>query len=223
MLPAAALADAFQRTVDVWTNPIEVRLTYAGAAANALGTPARALTGEGSIVTRLPGDGQLTLHVPHVMGQSPVLGVPQVAASYDLAKEGRVLPNLAIVARVDLPTARGARGAFPGVRATAAKKVKAGPFDSLRVETEMWTSGPQLTPSYRTLLGTTFHLRAATSGSLDFVAVRPAAGFGAQENLAHLGLAQSLGPASTVRLGFAAGLVDGTNSLRATLGVDTRF
>jgi hypothetical protein len=87
----------------------------------------------------------------------------------------------------------------------------------------MWTNGPRLTPSYRTLVGTTFRLRAATSGSLDFIAVRPAEGFGAEESMAQLGLSQRLGAASTVRLGFATGLVDGANSLRATFGIDTSF
>jgi hypothetical protein len=226
-LPAAARADGFQRTLEVGANPVDVQLQYAGAApgpTSSLTPGAMALSGEGSVGTRLPGDGRLTLRVPHVMGSVPTLGVAQVAASYDLAQEGRLLPKLAVVARVDLPTVRGTRGAHPGVRATAAKKVHAGVIDTVHVESELWTQGIDLTPSYRTLVGATFHVRAATSGSLDLVALRPGAGTGlAAESLAQLGLAQRLGFGATLRLGVAAGLVDGTNSLRATLGVDRRF
>ncbi len=214
-----AAADGFSRTVDVFPSPIELRLTYAPPAA--LGTSAMA--GEGSLGTRLPYEGRLTLRLPHVVGESPALGNAQVGVSYDIAREGRLLPNLAIAARVDLPTAHGARNALPGVRATVGKRLAAGPLESLRLETEMWTNGPQLTPSYRTLVGATFRLRAATSGSLDFIAIRPAAGFGPEERMAQLGLSQRFGGASTVRLGLATGLVDGANSLRATIGLDTHF
>ena len=62
-----------------------------------------------------------------------------------------------------------------------------------------------------------------TSGSLDFVALRPGAGLGAEENLAQLGLAQHVGFGATMRFGVAAGLVDGANTLRATIGIDRRF
>jgi hypothetical protein len=180
-------------------------------------------TGEGVLATALPGQGHLTLRVPYAVGSTPTFGNTQLAASYDLTKEGLVMPNFALVARVDLPTARGSRVARPGVHAIAAKKLGK-VIEAIRVESDLWTDGPRFSPSYRALVGTTFRLRAATSGTLDFIAVRPAAVTGApSENLAQLGLTHQIAPHTSVRIGGAAGLTDEPNAFRVSFGIDHRF
>jgi hypothetical protein len=209
----------YDRTFDLAANPVEVRLHYGDPAPGAT-----ALVGEGSIGTKLPGEGQLTVRIPHVVGPVATLGNAQVAASYDLVQEGPVVPKISVVALADLPTARGARGVQPGLKASAAKKVASRVIHAIHVETELRTNGPSLAPSYRTAIGTDFRLRAATTGSLDYVALRPAIGSGAaREDLAQLGFSQSLGPLTRLRLAFGGGVSSGAPSVRATLGLDLRF
>lgn len=198
---------------------IELRVHHASTAPGS-----EAVAGEGSLETRLPGEGQLMLRLPYVVGQIPAVGIAQVAASYDLAKETPLVPNVAVVAHVDLPTAPGARGAQPGARLTVAKRLGGGIIETIHLESEMWTEGPTLTRSYRAAIGTTFRLRAATSGSLDLVALRPGADTGrANENLAQLGLAHQLDPDTNLRVGVAAGIAGGASPIRATFGIDHRF
>jgi hypothetical protein len=211
----------FERTIRVGPSSVELRVH---AATSPPGSAVSA--GEGSIATPLPGEGQLTLRVPYVVSQSPAVGNAQLAASYELAKESSLLPNLAVVARVDLPTAPGARGAHPGVRATAAKKLGTGVIEAIRVESELWTAGPSLAPSYRALIGTTLRLHGATSGTVDLIALRPGPG-AARENLAQLGLAHRLDPATSLHVGVAAGLGETASAapfpFRATLGFERKF
>lgn len=208
----------FQRTIAVGSNSVELRVQHATSAPGS-----EVSSGEGSVATALPGEGQLMLRLPWVVGQTAAVGTAQLAASYDLAKESPLVPNIAVVARVDLPTAPGARGARPGVRATAAKTVDVGVIETIRLESEFWTAGPSLSPSYRAAVGTTFRLRAATSGSVDLVALRPGAATGPSENLAQVGLSHRLDADTNVRVGVAASLTAGASPLRATLGFEHRF
>ena len=216
--PADAPSD-FQRTIAVGGSSIDLRVRPTSAS-SASGVSA----GEGSVGTALPGEGQLTFRLPWVAGQAPAIGTAQLAASYDLAKETELVPKIAVVARVDLPTAPGARGARPGVQATVAKRLDLGPIETIRVESGLWTDGPSLSRSYRAAFGTTFRLLAATTASVDLVAVRPGAATGSPStNLAQLGLSQKHDAFTNVRVGVAASLADGVSPLHATLGFEHRF
>lgn len=212
-------ATGYQRTIELGPNAIELRVQQARSAGSS-----DALSGEGTVATQLPGDGHLTLRLPYVVAQAPVVGTAQLAASYSLANESPLVPSVAVAAHVDLPTAPGARGARPGVRASAMKTLGLGVIDTVRVESELWTDGATLTPSYRALVGTTFRLLRTTSGSLELVALRPSAGTGAvNDNLVQLAVSHRLDPATNLHFGVAAGLAYGVSPLRVTLGLDHRF
>jgi len=218
---ARASASDFQETFDLVANPVSVHMHYANTG---LVPGSTAGVGEGSIGTKLPGDGQLTLRVPLCVGSRPLLGNTQVAAGYDVLTENAFLPKVSVTAQLDLPTAPGSSRARPGVRATVAKKLRAGPIEGFYVESELRTDGRDLATSYRTAVGTTFRLPVALTGNLDFVVLRPPAGSGlARDNIAQFGLSTPLGASSTLRLGFGAGLSTPTPSLRSTLGIDLHF
>src|SRR5262249_23309525 len=133
---------------------------------------ATAVAGEGNVRTVLPFDGRLTLRLPYVVGSTAVLGNAQLAASYQLAKEHDFLPSLGLTARVDLPTAPGARQPLPGVRAVATKKLDFGLLENLHAESELWTDGERLTPCHRAAIGATLKLPQATRLAIDWVSVR---------------------------------------------------
>jgi hypothetical protein len=216
---AAAPAPGFHETLEVGTTSVEVQVHTWSAPAGA-----SSVAGDGSIRASLPGEGHLSLQLPYVVGRDSTVGNVQLAASYDLAKESRLVPSIAVVAHVDLPTAPGTRAAHPGVKATAAKRLGSGVIQTIRAESELWTEGPDLALSYRALIATTFRLRAATTGSLEFISLHPAGGPVLQDEfLAQLGLSQKLDPATTLHLGAAAGLVDPASPFRVTLGIEHRF
>lgn len=206
----AAAADAYQRTIDLGAKTVEVQLQYA--------------PGEGSVSTALPGDGQLTLRLPHLQGEGVALGNTQLAASYDLLGERQLLPSLGLVAHVDLPTATGTRDVRPSVKAFAEKRLDLGILEAFQLESEVWTDGHDLVPGYRTAFGTTLRLSPATRGSVQLIALRPgvAAGF-ARENLAQLGLSHRLDADTGLHAGVAARVAGDANSLSATIGFDRRF
>jgi hypothetical protein len=208
---ADVVASGYERTIDLGLRPVDVQLRYGNTAPGAT-----ALAGEGSVSTALPGHGQLTLRLPHVVGQSVALGNAQFAASYDLLKERRFTPSLGVVADVDLPTAAGAREPLPRFKATVAKTLGSPVVEAIRLEGELWSAGNGLTPGYRTLVGTTLRLLPSTSGSVELVSLR-------RESQAQLGLSHRLSPNAAVRAGVAARVAGETNSLRATIGFDRRF
>jgi hypothetical protein len=208
----------YERTIDLATSPVEVRLHYDAAPGSS------ALTGEGSIGTRLPGDGHLLLRVPHVVGRGVALLDPQLAASYPLVHEDERLPSLSVVAQVDLPMVPGARGARPGVKAIASKDLGGGFIHAIRFESEVKGEGPALAPSYRTAIGTSLRLRADTTGTVDLVALRPPTGSTAErEVLAQLSLVHALRPNTMLRLSLGAGPKSGASALRSTVGIDMHF
>ena len=132
-----------------------------------------ALSGVGSVGASLPLDTRLTLRMPATLGDRPVVGDTQVAASRALVQETALFPTVALSAGLALPTAPGSRGAHPGVKVAAQKKLFWG---DVHAETELRTEGRELAPSYRTAVGTRLQLRPKTSASLDLVTVRPARG-----------------------------------------------
>ena len=212
--------DAYQRTINVGARTLDVQLQYAQPAPGVA-----AVAGEGSVSTALPGEGHLTLRVPHLLGgERAVLGNAQLAASYDLVGERALLPSLGVVAHVDLPTAPGTREARPSVKAVAAKKLGFGILEGIHLESELWTDGRNLVPGYRAAIGTTLRLSPATHGNLELVSLRPrmAAGF-ARESQAQLGLSHRLDADTALRAGIAGRVAGDVNSINATIGFDRRF
>ena len=209
---------AYERTIQLGANAFELRVHHASSLPGS-----STVTGEGSLATQLPGEGELTLRVPWVVAQTAAVGTAQVAASYDLAREGALLPKIAVTARVDLPTAPGARGAHPGLRASVAKQLGPGLLEAVHVESECWNDQPTFTPSCRAAVGSSFRLRPATHASLDLVSIRPGPRTVPKQNLAQLDVSQRLDPATSLHLGLAAALAESANPLRATLGLERRF
>lgn len=210
-----ASAGGYEGTFDLGPNPVEVRLHYGDPAPGAA-----TVAGEGSVGAPLPGEGRLTVRVPVVVGEAPAVGITQVAASYDLEHGTELLPHVSLVALVDLPTAKGAVGTRPALKVTAAKSLGPGFFEAIRVESELSTDTVALLPSYRTAVGASFRLPAATRVSLDFVALRPAVATGApSQNLAQLGLSHAVAKHASVRFGLGSD----SKSVRATFGLDYRF
>jgi len=120
-----------------------------------------------------------------------------------------------------LPTAPGSRGAHPGVKVAAQKKLFWG---DVHAETELRTEGRELAPSYRTAVGTRLQLRPKTSASLDLVTVRPPAGsLLRRDDQAQFGLCQELAPGARVRLGAGAKVTGGQSSLLSSVALDLRF
>jgi hypothetical protein len=220
-LPGArAGATDFEQTLDLAASPVELRVHSASAAPGS----SAPVAGEGSIGAKLPGDGQLTLRVPYLMGSRPVLGDSQLAAGYELLAERELLPKISVTAQLDLPTARGSSAAHPGMKATVAKKLRAGVIRAVYVESELHTNGRDLATSYRTAVGTSFQLPLATTGNFDFAMVRPPIGSGVpRDDTAQLGLSWALGAGSSLHLGVGAGLSTGVPSLRSNLGIDLHF
>ena len=211
--------DGYHRTLTVGAKTLDVQLQYAQTVPG--GT---AVAGEGSVSTALPGEGRLTLRLPHLLGEGVALGNAQLAASYDLLAERQLLPSLGVVAHVDLPTAPGTRDPRPAVKAIAAKKLGLGVLEGVHLESELWTDGRDLVPGYRAALGTTLRLSPATRGSLELISLRPriAAGF-ARESQAQIGLSHRLDALTGLRAGVSGrAAVDG-NSISATIGFDRHF
>jgi hypothetical protein len=215
----AVAEDGYQRTINVGAKTVDVQLQYARPSPGVA-----AVAGEGSVSTALPGDGHLTLRLPHLLGERAVLGSAQLAASYDLVGERSLLPSLGVVAHVDLPTAPGTRAARPSVKAVAAKKVSLGILEGIHLESELWTDGRDLVPGYRAAIGTTLRLSPATHGSVELVSLRPrmSAGF-ARESLAQLGLSHRLDADTGLHAGIAGRVAGDVNSINATVGFDRRF
>lgn len=217
--PLGAAADGFERTFALGPRRFDVSLSYADAAP---GTAVRA--GEGSVRTELPWAGQLTLRVPHLMGEKATLGSAWLGASYDLVPERPLLPSLGVVAHVDLPTAPGMRDARSGVKAVATKNLRFGIVDAVQLESEMWSDGAQPAPGHRAALRTLLRFFPATTGSLEIVSFRQSVARGvAQEGLAQLGLSQRLGRDTALWAGVAAHTAGPVRSIQATLGFHARF
>lgn len=196
-----------------------MRLHYGDAAPGST-----ALAGEGSLATGLPGSGQLTLRVPHTVGQVAALGEAQLGASYDLEPRYELLPQVAVVALVPAPSAPAARTALPGMKASLDKRLRSRFLRSVHVEAELRSESPGLARSSRTSIGASFRLPAATNGTLQLISYRPARGSpAAREDLAELALSHALGPDANLRLGLGAALSDGVASLRTQVGVELRF
>jgi hypothetical protein len=213
---ADAAAGDFERTVNLPGSAMDVRFHY-----GAPGPGATTLAGEGSLGTTLPGDGRLTVRLPASIGSNTVLGDTQVAAGYSLVRESDLLPKVSVLAELALPTAPGSRGAHPGMKATAEKKLAWG---DLHAETELRTEGRQLARSYRTAVGARLHLRPTTTASFDLVTLRPSGrSLLPRDDQAQLGLCQELAPGTKLRLGVGAGVTGGQSSLRSTVGLDLRF
>jgi hypothetical protein len=212
LLPKAASAfDGYERTIEVGSTPVEVRLRYGDAAPGST-----ALAGEGSLATELPGSGRLTLRVPHTVGQVAALGEAQLGASYDLGPRDGLLPEVAVVAL--------AHPALPGMRVSIAKQLRSRFLRSIHAETELRSEGPDLARSSRTSIGASFRLPAATTGMLQLVSYRPASGAAAARwDLAELALSHALGPDANLRLGLGGALSEGSASLRTQIGVELRF
>ena len=221
---SAAAADPaggdFERTLNLPGSAMDVRLRYGSTAPG--GT---SLAGEGSIGTNLPGDGRLTVTVPHSLGPHAALGDTQLTAGYPIVPETDLLPKVALVAELALPTAPGSpRVARPGVKAAAAKQIHWGVVHDLHAETELRTEGRELARSYRTAVGANLHLLKATTASVDLVTLRPSArSLLPRSDHAELGLCHELTPGTHLRLGLGAGVIAGQSSLRSTLGLDLRF
>lgn len=180
-----------------------------------------ALSGVGSVGASLPLDTRLTLRMPATLGDRPVVGDTQVAASRALVQETALFPTVALSAGLALPTAPGSRGAHPGVKVAAQKKLFWG---DVHAETELRTEGRELALSYRTAVGTRLQLRPKTSASLDLVTVRPSAGsLLRRDDQAQLGLCQELAPGARVRLGAGAKVTGGQSSLLSSVALDLRF
>ncbi|HTO54327.1 MAG TPA: hypothetical protein VMR50_13160 [Myxococcota bacterium] len=221
-LPATSSADplnAVGRTIDLPVTPMDVRIQYGSSHPGSTD-----LVGEGSLGANLPGDGRLTIRVPHTLGERSIFGESHLAVGYDLLHEGDFMPKLAVTTQVALPTARGARGVQPGVKARATKKLHLGVIREVHAETELATQGRELARSYRATLGTSLKLEPETTASFDFVSTVPAPGAGARDNSAQLGLSHTLGKHSSLHLGFGAGVLStGQASLRSTVGIDLHF
>lgn len=209
----------YERTIEVGSRPIDVRLHYGAAAPGS-----SAIAGEGLLATPLPGTGRLTLRLPHTFGEVSTLGAPQLAASYDLAPRPDLLPRFGVAALVNVPEVAGTRTALPGVRASAQREIGTRFLQSFHVESELRTEGPTLAPSARTRVGARFRLPAALRGTLELVTVRPSSSAATpRENLAQLGLARAFGRDATLQLGVGGGRTGDAASLRTRLGVDLRF
>jgi len=207
----------------VGPSALEVRLHY-----NAPTPGSTTLVGEGALKITLPGEGQLTLRLPYVVGQGAAFGAAELKAGYDIAHETQALPNVAVAALVDLPTAVGMHGPHPSLKATAAKQMGSGFFESIHVESELRTNGPNLNPCYRAAIGTILRLGPGTSGSLDFIDQQAGRRLGdaslpPETHLAQLGLKHKFDANTGLRLGLANGLATDAHSLRATIGIDRRF
>lgn len=214
-LPLQASAGGYERTFEFGPSPVEVRLNYGDPTPGAV-----ALAGEGSLRSSLPGKGRLTVRVPYVVGEAATLGNTQVAASYDLEHGTELLPRVSLVAEVDLPTAKGAVGARPGLKVTATKSLGSGLFEAIHVESDLSTDTAALAPSYRAAVGASFRLPVLTRASLDFVALRPAVATGApSQNLVQLGMSHAFANRTNLRLGLGSDC----RSLRASFGIDRRF
>lgn len=215
---ADATPGAFERTFDFGGRAFDLRVDH----------------GAGRVRTPLPYHGELSLSLPYTVGSSLGSSVPshalvgdtQLAATYPLWREGDLLPDLNVVARVDLPTAVGPAAAahtpLPGVRAIAVKHL-AGPIERIRLESELWTSGPSLAVSYRTALGTALRLGPTTEASLDFVAIRPGPSTGLpDQRLVQLSLSEIFAKNARAHLGLATAFAP-TPSLRLSFGLDHGF
>ena len=202
---------------------VAARLNY-----NAPAPSATALVGAGALKMPLPGEGQLTLRLPYIVGQGAAFGAAELKAGYEIAHETQVLPNVSAAALVELPTAPGMRGAHPGVKATAAKKIGSGLLESIHVESELRTDGPNLNPCYRAAIGTSFRLGPGTSGSLDFINQQAGprlvdASSSPETHLTQLGLKHKFDASTGLRLDLANGVATDARSLRATIGIERRF
>ncbi len=214
-LPLHASAGGYERTFELGPSPVEVRLNYGDPTPGAV-----ALAGEGSVRSALPGEGRLTVRVPYVVGEVATLGNTQVAASYDLEHDTELLPRVSLAAEVDLPTAKKAVGARPGLKVTATKSLGSGLFEAIHAESDLSTDTVEVSPSYRAAVGASFRLPAATRASLDFVALRPGAATGApSENLVQLGMSHTFANRTNLRVGLGSDC----RTLRASFGIDRRF
>ena len=207
---AASAADAsngaFERTFDLGGHAFDLRLEH----------------GAGRVRTPLPYQGELSVSLPYTVGTRALVGNTQLAASYSFWREVEALPDLDLVARVDLPTAPGARTLLPGLRAVAAKQL-GGPIERIHLESELWTSGPELALSYRTALGTAVRLDRSTRASLDLVATRPSPSTGLRdEHFVQLSLSRLFAGSASAQLGLATGFAP-TPSFRISLGFDRSF
>jgi hypothetical protein len=212
-----------EQVVEVGPSAVHVQLHYDAPAPGS--TP---LAGEGSTDTTLPAEGHLTLRIPYVVGQDSAVGAAELNASYVVTPEMRGLPNLAVAALVNLPTAPGSGGARPGVKATAEKKLDSRGLASIHVETDLSTEGRALDPHYRAAVGTSLRLSARTSGSLDFIeqpALRRSldASLPRETPLLQLGLSHKLDAGTGLRIGFSSGLASDAGTPRATIGIDRHF
>jgi hypothetical protein len=174
----------------------------------------------------LPGEGELTLRLPPVAAQGTTVGAAEVKVGYGIAHESGGIPNVAVAAFVDLPTAAGMRGPQAGVKTTAVKQMGSGLVENVHLESELRTDGPNLDPSYRVAVGTILRLGPRTSGSLDFVdqagcqiidAPSPS-----KSRVARLALSHKLDGSTGFRLGLTRDLGDAP-TLRATIGIDRHF
>jgi hypothetical protein len=210
--------NSYQGTLQLVPSATQVRLHDAAGST---------VSGEGSVQTPLPGEGHLLLRVPYVLGESAAIGDSELSANYETS-EGKALPKVGLSALLDLPTAPGARGAHPGLKATAVKKFNQGLVESVHVESELRTEGLNLDPHYRTAVGTTLRLGSGTSGSVDFIeqeAVHPLAVANAPSErfLAQVGLKRKLDASTGLHVGLDAGLGADPHPLRAVIGIDRRF
>jgi hypothetical protein len=218
MLAVASVAAAgdFEGTVNLPGSAMDLKLHYAAPAAGAT-----SLAGEGSVGASLPLDGRLTVRLPASIGDHAVFGDTQVSAGYPLVGESGLLPKVTVSAQLALPTAPGSRGARPGMKITAEKKLAWG---DLHAESELRTEGIRLARSYRTTVGARLRLLKTTSASFDLITFRPSGrSLLPRSDQAQIGLCEELTPATKLRLGVGAGVTGGQSSLRSTLGVDLRF
>jgi hypothetical protein len=200
---------------------VEVQLHY-----NAPLPGSTAGTGDGSLKMTLPGQGELTLRLPYVIGQGTTLGATEVKLGYDLAPQHYGLPNVAVAAFVDLPTATGMRGPEAGVKTSAVKQLGSGFFENLHLQGELRTEGPNLDPSYRIAAGTMLRLGPRTSGSLDLIDQGGSPLGGANSTpgspVGQLGVKHKLNESTGLRLDLMRNLGD-AGALRATIGIDRHF
>jgi hypothetical protein len=175
--------------------------------------------GEGTLKVMLPGEGRVTLRLPTTVGAT------EVRIDYDIAHESHGLPNVAVAALVDLPTAAGMHGPKAGVKTTAVKQMGSGVVQNIHLESELRTDGAN--PSYRIGVGTIVRLGPETSGSLDFIdqqaVCRPGdASSPSKSQVGQLGLSHKFDASTGFRFGLAHDLGD-ARSLRATIGIDRHF
>jgi len=204
---------ADERTPDVTPSGAEVQLDHGAPPGST--SPA----GDGAIKLPLPGEGQLMLRLPATVGST------KVRVDYGIAHESHGLPNVAVAALVDFPTAAGTHGPQAGVKTTAVKQLGSGFVQNIHLESELRTDG--VNPSYRIAVGTILRLGSETSGSLDFVdreAVGPLgdASSPVKSQVGQLSLSHKLDASTGLRFGFARDLAD-ARSLRATIGIDRHF